>query len=262
MTKHGILLLAAALTVAPLWGQAADPALAAYDVASIKPNKTGSGNISINTSDTRYLATNVTLKMLMQGAWDLKTDELIQGLPGWASSSHFDIEAKIDADQLAAIKKLPRKEQDALQDHMMQALLEDRFGLKVHREQKELPIYRLVIAKSGSKLKEGDPKDPKAGSIMVNNRTMTVTGIGVDGLAESLSQRLHRVVVDETGLKGKYDFTLTWAPDESRGEAQDPTNTAPTFFTAVEEELGLKLESGKGPVSTVVVDHVALPVEN
>ncbi len=112
-----------------------------------------------NTPADGYTATNVDLKALIQYAYDLQTEDMISGLPGWANSASFDIQAKMDEDVATTLKKLPREEQFAQRSVMMQALLADRFQLKVHHETKDLPIYSLVIAKGGSKLKPADPND-------------------------------------------------------------------------------------------------------
>jgi uncharacterized protein (TIGR03435 family) len=263
--KCGQLLLMAAMAAAavvPGFGQAAmGPA---FDVVSIKPNKSGSGGMSINIDDGRYVASNLSLKSMIQNAYGLQTQDQIVGLPGWGSSARFDVEAKMDAETIAALKGASREQEQKLREAMMQAMLADRFQLKVHAETKELPIYTLVAAKGGPKLAAADPANKKNGWMSSSNQTLTATGIEMAGLCDFLSGRLHRKVVDNTGLAGSYDFKLQWSPDEAAGESAAATGAAqlPSMFTAVQEQLGLKLESGKGPVDTVVVDHVAMPSEN
>jgi uncharacterized protein (TIGR03435 family) len=250
-----------------------------YDVVSIKPHHaTGDPNhvsIRVSISNDRYLGENVTLKQMIQYAYDLKTEEQIvgNGAPGWVDSAHFDVQATIDADVLAALKKLPEKEAWAERRQMMQTMLADRFHLKVHMEKKELPIYELVIAKGGFKLKDADPnntypdgmKGPDGqahpGMMMFGNGRLTGQAAPMQNLVNVLTQQMHRQVMDQTGLTGKYDFTLTWAPDELGGH-EAGADQGPSLFTALEEQLGLKLNSTKGLVDTVVIDHAEQPTEN
>ena len=159
---------------------------------------------------------------------------------------------------------------------MMQAMLADRFKLKAHRETKDLPMYALVVAKGGFKLKDADPnntypngiKGPDgvshAGMMMMRRDMLTAQAVPISSLAGNLAGQLHRIVLDRTGLTGKYDITLRWSPDEMSNEQQDAATTisAPSIFTALDEQLGLKLESTRGPVDAIVVDHIEMPSEN
>ena len=236
---------------------------APYDVVSVHVNKTGGGDSSWGTNNGGYRGTNVSVKWLIQDAYALPTDDLITGMPGWASAAKFDIEAKMDAETIATLKNLSKKEGAHREELMMQALLADRFGLKVHHETRELQVYQLVLAKSGSKMKEAKTDD--GGSLNVNNQSLTATGATMENFCQFLSQQLHRKVEDKTGLAGKYDFTLQWLPDEAAGESAGTTgaNSLPTLFTALQEQLGLKLESRKGLIEVLVVDHAErVPVSN
>jgi uncharacterized protein (TIGR03435 family) len=265
MAKRSLLLLAGSIAVAlPLYAQGTASATIplAYDVATIKPHQLRDGSWSTNTEANGYSATNVGLKMLIQHAYNLQTADLISGLPGWANSISFDIQAKMDEDLAAMLNKLPREEQTAQRSTMMRALLEDRFQLKVHHETRDLPIYSLAIAKGGSKLKPADPNVETGGWSWGDGRYATQS-TPLSSFASFLSSTLHRQVVDNTALSGNYEITLRWSSDEVASAQQDSTaNTAPSLFTALQEQLGLKLESTKGPVDTIVVDHVALPSEN
>ena len=279
-----VLLAVGCMVVAlPVLGQgaAADAKRPAFDVAAIKLNKAGHGWMLSGTPDG-YSTTNAPLKMLIKYAYDLKMDDQISGLPGWADSAHFDIKAKMDEDTLAAFKKLSMDDGMKQRRSMMQSLLEDRFQLKVHHVSKQLPIYELVVAKGGAKLKDADLKNEypngtkgqngAARVVMSSNGDVHLKAQSMlaSGLANMLSGFLHREVVDKTGLAGKYDFTLDWSPEENEMLAppsgkQDVSASAPSgpsIFTALQEQLGLKLESTKGPVDTIVVDHVEMPSEN
>ena len=232
-----------------------------YDAVSIKPNKAGNDNQSTSSSPDRYSASNTSLKSLIRYAWDLQSEDAVIGLPGWAESARFDIEAKADADAVAEMKKMKPDDSSAMRRAMMQAMLIERFQLKVHGETRELPVFLLEIAKGGSKLTAFDDnvktEDGKSrgGSMGIDNGHMVATGVPMDNLARTLARRLHRTVVDRTGLKGKYDFTM----DFPREDAQE---TGPSVFTVIQETLGLKLDAAKAPVPVVVVDRVEQPSEN
>jgi uncharacterized protein (TIGR03435 family) len=235
-----------------------------FDAVSIKPNKSGSGRTSVHTSNDRFQATNISLKELIRDAYDVQTLDQVIGLPSSINSVNFDIEAKVDAETLAILKAASREESGRLRDGMMKSVLAERFHLKVHPETRELPIFELTLAKGGSKLQNADPADPKGDNMHSDNQKLTATGIPISNLCNFLSRRLHRQVLDKTGLTGKYDFVLQWSPDEASGESPDASgaNQAPSLFTALQEQLGLKLESTKVPVDTIVIDHVEMPSEN
>lgn len=145
---------------------------------------------------------------------------------------------------------------------MLQALLADRFTLKVHQETRELPIYTLVVAKGGPRFQPS-----KINGTTINSGIAYITVVGSDHtvalLAEQLSRTLGRVVMDKTGLDGRYELTLKWATDEGgAGTGGSSADAGPSIFTAIQEQLGLKLESGKGPIPILVVDHLEKPSEN
>ena len=283
VVRRRMLLIAggwAALAV-PLSGQGAvvNAKPLAYDVVSVKPNKSGPGMMRIMNAPDKFSTTNVGLKQVMMNAYGLKMPEMISGLPGWSDSATFDIEAKLDIETIAALKAMPKEQADEQRRQMLQAMLADRFKLKAHREVKELPIYSLVIAKGGFKLKEADPNNTYAdgikgpdgtsrpGMMRMGGGKVTAQAIAISGLANFLSSQVHRLVVDKTELTGKYDISLQWTPDEVANVHQETgaTGTAdswPSIYTALQEQLGLRLDSTKGPVDTVVVDHVEMPSEN
>ena len=250
-----VLLAAVVLAAASLRAQAVLPAmpavkLPAFDVVSVKLNKSGSGSMRISTHDNSFNATNVTLKNLLLNAFNVTETQLV-GLPAWGESAHFDIQAKVlDADDNVV--------NNGAQDQrrvMLQAMLADRFQLKSHSESAMLPVYELVVAKGGPKLK------PSAGtdnSTLVRNTEVTGTGMLLASLAYTFSSQLQRIVLDKTGLTGKYDIALKWSPDD----APPSDGAPPPFFTALQEQLGLKLVPSKASIQTFVVDHVEMPSEN
>jgi uncharacterized protein (TIGR03435 family) len=277
MSKRRLLIAAVFWSfVLPVLGQSGATSVPAFDAVSIKPHDPNAQNIRIQVAPTRYSAQNVSLKWLITTAYDLKSEDQVLGVSGPVGSARFDIEAKMDEETAEVFKKLPRKEADEKRRLMLQGMLADRFNLKVHRETKDLPMYALVIAKGGSKLKEADPNDTypngvkgpdgvgSSGMMMMRGESLTGQGITIDALASTLTRQVHRIVQDRTELKGKYDLTLQWSPDEIADSAKDATgeNAKPSLFTALQEQLGLRLDSIKGPVDTIAVDHVEMPSEN
>jgi uncharacterized protein (TIGR03435 family) len=157
----------------------------------------------------------------------------------------------------------------------VQHALEDRFKLKTHIETKTLPVYELVLAKGGSKLKEADPNAPlpdgvpappagapRGGMMRFQQGKLEGLGIAVSGMTGFLARTVERTVIDKTGLTGKYDFTLTWTPDTGQATGASSDSNAPDLFTAIQEQLGLKLVASRGPVDTLVIDSVEKPTEN
>ena len=247
-----------------------------YDVVSIRPYKSGDGMVRVMNNVDSYSGSNVTLEMLIQMAYDLKTESLISGLPGWATSSHWDISAKMDADTVAAVKKMSREERTVQGQQMMQALLAERFHMKVHHETREMQTYTLSVARSGLKIKEADPNNPYAnglkgldgqshpGMMMMGDGKVTAQAITMPVLVRLLSNVTHKQVVDNTGLKGKYDIVLEWQPEDEPVDHTDgsPATPKPSLATALQEQVGLRLDSVKAPVDTIVVDHIEMPTEN
>jgi uncharacterized protein (TIGR03435 family) len=230
----------------------------AYDVISIKPNHSGGNSSSSSSSESRLSATNISLKQLLQQVYAIKQN-LISGIPDPIDSARFDIQAKVADPNPAILKKLS-SDQTRL---MLLPLLSDRFRLKTHIEVKTLPVYELVLAKGGSKCKPSKDQTTTDGDLTTDGSNTLVKISArkstMASLAKAISNRVDRTVIDKTGLAGNFDFDLQW----SREESPDPGGDAPpTIFTAIEEQLGLKLQPGKGPVDTLVVDHAEMPSEN
>jgi len=197
-------------------------------------------------------------------------------LPGWCSTERYDIAAKIAQSDIAAWQKLGYKERDL----SIRTMLEDRFKLKWHMETKMEPGYELVIAKSGSKLKEATPDETYPNGPKLQDGTprhgldMSMSGGGISGFSgqaatmDQLTGQLRMFtrtpVVDKTGLTGTYDFTLNAAPQPmlTAGDSDPPVSDGPSLFSAVQQQLGLKLVPAKVPVETLVVDHIERPTPN
>jgi uncharacterized protein (TIGR03435 family) len=255
-----------------------------YDVASIKPSKLM--NMRWNDSPDGLTVTAVTLNVLVQSAFHVTGDYGLSGGPPWLNSDRYDVEAKMDPEAAEAVSKLSKEDRAMVQQHMLQALLAERFGLVFHRENREMQVYTLVIAKNGSKLHEAKPGDtypngiklatgPGGAGVMMmrggpgGSFTITAQGVPLSSFIPQLSFNSGRPILDKTSLTGIYDFTLTYSLDQNAsasaptGMPPPPTDAgAPSIFTAVQDQLGLKLESGKGPVEVIVIDHAEKPSGN
>jgi bla regulator protein BlaR1 len=240
-----------------------------FDVATIKPNKSHDSGERFGFPANGFTATNVPLTMLIKLAYGVDEDQVV-GLTAQMKSQRYDIVAKAVGVDLKKFTLDQRKE-------MIGPLLKDRFGLSFHRDGKTLPVYVLSIAKNGPKFQESQPEG--SGPLPEGHRRLrmldrgNVQGLGVpmDVMAQMMTDMLGRTVVDNTGLKGVYDFTLKWTPDQGSGAGPDAGNgqpnttsdsSAPSFFTAVSEQLGLKLKVQSSPVGVIVIDHVDQPTPN
>jgi uncharacterized protein (TIGR03435 family) len=256
------LLMAASsfLLVVPAPGQtAADPSEIKsfrYEVVSVRPSKPGDG-MSVSTEPNRLVMGNTTLLGLLFNAFPIRPHDEIPGMPSWGKTAEFDIEAKMEDDLAAQLQKLPKDERWEKRQLMLQALLADRFKMRFHFETRERPIYSLQIAKGGFKLKEVAEKDADRGSSW-GSGNVEIRGGATKSLAFSLSDVVGRMVRDDTGLTGRYYMVLKWTPEEKQSEGE----LGPTIFTALQEQLGLKLVPAKGPVETLVIDHVEKPSQN
>jgi uncharacterized protein (TIGR03435 family) len=239
-------------------------ALPGFDVAVIRPNPgdtTGHSHIWSSASDGNFKTQNVTAMELVRYAFGMP-ETRITGGPAWVRSAKWDVEAKSDPAIDAELRGLDSARAREQKQHMLQALLADRFALKVHQETRELPLYALVVAKGGPRFQ---PSKINGTTINNGNAYITVTGSDhtVALLAEQLSRSLGRIVVDQTGLDGRYELSLKWTPDDAgAGTGTALADTGPSIFTAIQEQLGLKLESRKGPVPILVIDHIDLPSQN
>lgn len=238
-------------------------AVPAFDVATVKQvehNPQGSRYIKMNGVN-RFVAKDYTLKLLIAAAYDVNPKAVLGG-PGWVESEHYDITAVTPGET--------RPSRD-VQMAMLRGLLTERFQLTFHREPKEFSIYVLDVARGGSKLKRSTAAaDTPAALISTVYPDRILLPARNTTMAEfvSLLQRavLDRPVADKTGIAGRYDFDLTWAPDETQfgGEVPVAPSDAPSapLFRAIQEQLGLRLEATRGPVAVVAIDRVERPSAN
>ncbi|QEE27479.1 TIGR03435 family protein [Terriglobus albidus] len=269
----------------------------AFEVATIKPSDPAERRMMMQMSEGVLHAKNMPLVELINFAYEIKSSSLLSGLPEWAKQEHYDVEAKQDEEEARALRKLPEEERGYATRRMVQKMLEERLHLKLTKEQKEQPVYALVVAKSGVKMKPSaaPPADEKAGpgarpdagpgaggpqrmrrGMMMDGRgqltgTDSTTGM-IANVISHMPEASERVVVDKTGLTGHYDFTLKWTPEmpapafrgADSGAPPPPAsdNNGPTLFTALEEQLGLKLETAKDLVTSYHVESLDHPTAN
>ena len=285
--RNAAISLALSVAVASLYAQND-----AVDVASIKANKSGEPFVRIGMAPGgRFTATNVPARQLILMAYQIQPFQ-IAGAPDWTTTERFDIVAKGSGPLAPAAPGTPGPIQA-----MMKSLLADRFMLVAHLEKREMPIYALVKARSDGKLgsqltastvdcatvnagRRGGPPPappnfngpaPQCG-MMVRPGGVKAGGVPITQIIQLLSQNVQRIVVDRTGLTGNFDIDLSWTPDQipqARGDAPpgapalppiDPNG--PSLFTALQEQLGLKLDSTRGPVDVLVIDKVERPTED
>jgi bla regulator protein blaR1 len=269
----------------PILG-AQTPANQTFEVASVKPNKTGDGRIMFGLQPGgRFNATNVTLRMLLRQAFNVQEFQITGG-PDWMASDRFDVVAKAPEGEFTADLMRP----------MLRSLLAERFKLVVHNETREMAIYALVKARDDGKLgpnlspaaidcaavmrgRRGGPPPtpPQPGQklecgFMIGPGRMNAGGMPLSNLAQTLSPQVGRIVLDKTELTGNYDLELTYSleglgsvfpgggPPLINGAPAPIDPNQPNLFTALQEQLGLKLDSQRGPVDVVVIDSVQQPV--
>jgi uncharacterized protein (TIGR03435 family) len=246
--------------------QAVSASLPSFEISSIRPNRSGDTRWYLQTQG-RFTATNITPRTLIEFAYGVKDYQLAEA-PKWIQSEHYDIEA-VKPDSIAAQGPL-----DLAQTKLMvQSLLAERFDLRLTYGTKEVSGFALTVAGDGSKLVDQGVLSAYVTSVQMETDHLTLTGSTVGNLAEQLSLNLGRPVVDRTGLKGVYDLTLQWQPDQNPFSAfaetdqnRLATDTNPgveslgsSIFGLLQEQLGLKLEPQKSSVVTLVINHIDRP---
>ena len=218
-----------------------------FDVASVKPaDPDGSWQISVPHG--RFTAANCTLLRLVRFAYDLQ-DHQISGGPGWLDSAKFTIDATVDR---ATVVPSGRAAYPVLRP-MVRVLLAERFKFLAHTETREETVYNLIVDKGGSRLRQ----ESEPGSLRIAKGELIGTGAPMAFLVGQLSEQLGRPVIDKTGLTAHYDFSLKWSPDPDAAET-----SGPSLFTALQSDLGLKLQSTRAPVEILVIDHAEKPEPN
>ena len=238
-----------------------------FEVASVKPSGPNSRGNTYSFNHAGVSIENGTLKGLIEMAYDVREFQIVGG-PGWMETDHYYVTAKLTPEDE---KSLPANgpERTKQMRLRLQAVLAERFQLQIHRETREQQEYSLVVGKKGSKMREGNASLPQFG-INSNCGVMKGTRARMATLCVVLSRQLQHPVLDHTNLAGMYDFEMTFAPENGCGSGQPDSRTPPaeaspdlpSIFTAIQEQLGLKLESIRGPTEVIVIDHVGKPDPN
>ncbi|GGH04467.1 M56 family metallopeptidase [Silvibacterium dinghuense] len=244
----------------------------AFDVISIHVHKPGANDgMGIGFGDGKFDGTNVDLVTLFMNAYDIRSG-LIFGIPAWAKGKDWDIHAKTVDPTPEEVKKMNLTEEQERQFAVN--MLAERFHAKAHWETRELPTYDLVLEKNGPKFSENaaqnaaDVKSIPSGGMSSNwsptEHKIKFNGAPMKSLVFSLASDLNRDIIDQTGLTGKYSFVLKFTPQDAPPDSSDSGagDAGPSIFTALQEQLGLKLVPSKGPVKVLVIDHVEMPTEN
>jgi uncharacterized protein (TIGR03435 family) len=256
MTYHKAALVSVTCTLLLIVrGLAAQDSPPRFEVASIKRNLSGSGSaVNGMIRGDRFTSTNVTLTQLIRAAYNVQEFQITEQ-PRWFDAERFDIEAKME-------RPVTRPEE---WQPMLQSLLAERFKLVFHRENRQMTIYELVVAKNGPKLSAADmskcdPANPACSGFNASPTAIIGTTVTMEQFAVRLARSTGRVVADKTELKGTYDLKVEWPRDDPFTSAGATASAG--IFSALQEQLGLKLESARGPVEVLVIDSVSKPSEN
>lgn len=226
-----------------------------FEVATIKLSDPTDQSHRFEIHGRRILIENQTVARMIEMSYGVHAKQIVNG-PSWMESERFDVEGLPDVEGQPSVVQF---------QEMVRKLLEARFGLKFHTEKREMPRYTLTVAKGGPKLEptKGAPDalPNERGTGDGTNRTLQMENVSMGELAYNLQGVLDRPVVDQTELKGKYDFTLKWLRQEAPATAAADSNV-PTLFTALQEQLGLKIEPSKGEVEMMVIDKIERPESN
>lgn len=252
----------------PMLGQAPAETKPSFEVASVKPSVSRDAYLD-GTPGGRFIATAVPLRLLITQAYRVRDAQIIGG-PSWMNTDPWDVEGKPKAEEVAAPP--PTGVRDPMQPShgslMLQSLLEDRFQFKFHWETRELPVYELTVAKGGPKIKASAGVPSGRPRLRTGRGSFEAYEILMAHFIYSLATQLDRIVVDKTNLNGLYDINLKWTDARLRagnpptGAEPAPPQDQPSIFTAIQEQLGLKLESARAPIEVLVVDSVHKPTEN
>jgi len=248
------------LAAFPLFSQSPATPRPAFDIASVKASLSNEGYMDA-TPGGRFVATGIPLRMLITDAYRLRNVQIIGG-PSWLDSDRWDIEGRPKAED--AVPAPPPAKLDPAQPSrenlMLQSLLEDRFQFKFHWEKRELGVYELTVAKGGPKFKESNGVPPGRPRFRGGRGNLEAYEISIATFVYFL--RLDRIIIDGTNLKGLYDLSLKWTPETAQGTEPATLPEQPSIFTAIQEQLGLRLEATKSPVEVLVIDSVHKPSAN
>lgn len=286
MRKPVLALMCAAALVVVVAAQDKDKD-ATFEVAAVKANKSGDTNGRLQgLPGGRVVAINIPVRPIITFAYQLAGYQLVGG-PGWLNTDRYDLNAKMEEGSGNAFPAMPGQSAPNPMQVALRHLLEDRFKLKTHHETREMDIYALVLARPGggpgpglksstqdcaaaadAAAKQSGPPQPFGApgqpfcGIAGGTGRLRFGGLPAMSFPAAFSGPAGRMIVDRTGLSGRWDFELTYAPENRGPDAPPADPNAPSFFTAIQEQLGLKLEPTKGPVDVLVIDSVEKPVED
>jgi uncharacterized protein (TIGR03435 family) len=254
MMKRVTVLVGTALLVAISYqgarAQSSDQKPLAFEVASIKPNTSGSPDWGMCCPGAgEFTAKNASLDRIVAYAFSVRDEQIIKP-PSWTYTDRYDIVAKYPSTAERNLRETVA---------MLRGLLAERFNLQTHHETRELQVYALVLARRDRRLGPFLRPSTQASPLVTAPGVAGAHAAPISLLTLLLSGMVQRLVVDRTGLTGTYDYELHWTPEATAASEVSPASDNPSIFTAVEEQLGLKLQSTKAPVDVLVIDHVGKP---
>ena len=280
MLLRPFLLLFASMTAAaqaPVLLPESGATALSYELVSIHTSKPDARGYDLNNTPSGVTASAINLRQLLSEGFGFTFGELLQeqiiSVPKWAETQRFDIQAKVDdsnVERLGAARKAETmavwvrsmvERKPTTETAMLQQLVTDRFHLKFHYEQRVMGVFAMTIAKGGVKMAVAHPKDPEHGSMNAGEGKLSGENVPPGFLTFLLTREVGRPVVDRTGLTQGYDFSMTYTHDAGMNASAAP-DSGPSVFTALEEQLGIKLVNAREPVWVIVVDHVEMPSGN
>jgi uncharacterized protein (TIGR03435 family) len=278
MFLRACFLLCVSLTAAAQAPSSADAATPlSYELVSIHKSKPDATGYALNNTPDGLNARAINLREVVSEAYGFTFGDLIEeqiiGLPSWGRTQRFDIRAKVDDSDVERLKAARKAETMAVwvrsmverkpttETAMLQRLVTDYFHLQMHYEQRTMPVFALTVSKGGVKMTAAHPKDPEHGSLSSSNGKLSGENVPADFLVFLLSREAGRPVVNRTNLPGAYDFAMSYTPQADVAKS-DASSDAPSIFTALDEQLGLKLVRATEPVWVILVDHVEMPADN
>ena len=276
-----ILLLCTSLTAAAQAGTApanvVESTPLSYELVSIHPSKPDATGYDMNNTSNGITARAINLRQLLSEAFGYTLGELLReqivNLPKWGETQRFDIQAKVDNSDVERLQAARKAETMAVwvrsmvdrkptaDTAMLQQLVTERFLLKMHYEQRPMSVFAMTAARGGLKMAPAKPADPNHGSLSASNGKTTGTNVPLNFLTFLLTPEVGRPVVNRIDLPGGYDFAMTYTPG-SGTNASTATDAGPSIFTALDEQLGIKLVSAREPVWVIVIDQVEMPSDN
>jgi uncharacterized protein (TIGR03435 family) len=259
MLRNATIVLAAALiAVAPsVHAQLSRPQ---FEVISVKANAhSGFSPTTLQMAGSRFSTTGMPLRPLIMQFYGLRDFQILGG-PAWINTDQWDIEAVADDGVNLQTVNFENPDKPTPASLMVQSLIENRFQFRFHRETKELPVYELTVAKNGPKIKSSTGQG--AATRKLGRGEIEIQAYPFATFAYLLARQLDHALIDKTNLKGSYDIKLQWNTELRAGAEPTSSSDRPSIFTALQEQLGLKLESSKGPVEVLVIDSVQRPSEN